>query len=223
MSVLAVFDLDGTLTVGDSHARIVLGLLRDPEVPPIVKAETVVGSLVYLAGLLPNAWTKRVVARAWQGRERAAQAVRMERFCEERVLPDLSPAASARLREHQDRGHRVLLLSASLGLMVEPVARALGIGDHRAVDLAVDPRGRLLPALAGPCFHGQEKARWLAAWASAEGIDLGRAWGYGNSFSDRYFLALLGHPVAVGPDPLLRRHARRAGWTILAHAESSSP
>ncbi len=215
---LAVFDLDGTLTVGDGHARLLLGLLRDHRVPGRVRAEIVGGCLAYLTGLLPNRWTKEVVARAWQGRARVEIEAETERFVQERVLPDLSTRVLARLREHQSSGHRVVLLSASLSVMVAPVARALEIGELRAVDLGNDG-DRVAPTLGSPCFHGQEKARWLAALADRDGLDLGGAWAYGNSHGDRHFMALVGQPVAVGPDPLLLRHARRHGWEILAHGQ----
>ncbi len=220
---VAVFDLDGTITVGDSHARLLLGLLRDPAVARRTRVEIVAGSLAYLTGSLPNAWTKEVVARAWRGRERAGLEASMERFCQAHILPDLSRSVLQRLREHQGRGDRVLLLSASLTLMVDPVARALGVVERRAVDLAFDGQDRVQPALDGPCYHGPAKARWLEAWASAQGADLSDAHGYGNSHGDRHFLAMVGHPVAVGPDPLLRLHARRRGWEILAHDGRVTP
>jgi putative phosphoserine phosphatase/1-acylglycerol-3-phosphate O-acyltransferase len=217
-ATLAVFDLDGTLTVGDSHARLLLGLLRERRVRLRTKLEILGGSLAYLAGRLPNAWTKAVVAKAWQGRERGEIEACMARFCQERVLPDGSPVVLARLRSHLDAGHRVVLLSASLELMVAPVARALGVAEHRAVELAFDAQERVLPRLGGPCYDGHEKARWLSDFAAREGLDLSTAWGYGNSRGDRHFLALVGHPVAVGPDPELRRRAQRHGWAILEHA-----
>jgi HAD superfamily hydrolase (TIGR01490 family) len=220
---LAVFDLDGTLTVGDSHARLLLGLLRDPRVSLRTRLEIAGGSLAYLLGLLPNDWTKEVVARAWQGRARAEIESELERFCRERILPDLSPPVLARLREHRARGDRVVLLSASLELMVRPVANALELPELCAVALAFDEEGRVLPALGGTCWHGPAKASFVAELAAREGLELSDAWGYGNSHGDRHFLSLLGHPVAVGPDPLLRRHARRAGWEILEHSEAGAP
>jgi len=220
-STLVVFDLDGTLTAGDNLARLLLHQLRDRRVALRTKLEIVGGSLAYLAGQLPNAWTKEVFGRAWQGRERRDLEEDMERFCRDHILPDGSPPVLARLRQHQADGHRVVLLSASLDLMVAPVAHALGIPEHRGVDLAFDDRDRLLPALDSPCYDGLEKARWLTDFAAREGLDLATAWGYGNSHGDRHFLALVGHPVAVGPNRLLRQRAHREGWEILEHAMAS--
>jgi putative phosphoserine phosphatase/1-acylglycerol-3-phosphate O-acyltransferase len=222
VTTLAVFDLDGTLTVGDNHARLLLGLLRDPRVTAATKLEIVGGSLAYLAGRLPNAWTKAVIGRAWQGRSRGELEAAMERFCRDRILPGGSPPVLARLRRHLADGHRVVLLSASLDLMVAPVARALGIPEHRGVDLAFDPQGRVLPALDGPCYDGHAKATWLAGFAAREGLELANAWGYGNSHGDRHFLALVGHPVAVGPNRLLRTRALREGWEILEHGTEAA-
>jgi phosphoserine phosphatase len=41
-------------------------------------------------------------------------------------------------------------------------------------------------------------------------------WFYSDSHNDLPLLASVGHPVAVDPDPTLRRHAEDNHWQILS-------
>ena len=48
----------------------------------------------------------------------------------------------------------------------------------------------------------------------ASGVDLSRCTFYTDSMSDLPVLEAVGRPVAVHPDPRLRREASRRGWEI---------
>jgi hypothetical protein len=51
--------------------------------------------------------------------------------------------------------------------------------------------------------------------AQRERIDLRSSYAYSDSESDLPMLRLVGHPVAVNPDPQLARVARDEGWEVL--------
>jgi phosphoserine phosphatase len=74
--------------------------------------------------------------------------------------------------------------------------------------------GRFTGYLELPPLVGEARAAWLRRYALSHGTDLAASYAYGDSFSDRPLLEVVGHPVAVRPDPRLFRHAKQKHWRI---------
>jgi phosphatidylglycerophosphatase C len=111
------------------------------------------------------------------------------------LLPDrLRPAVVARLRAHQDLGHTVVIVSASLRDFLEPVVTHLGADDLIATELDVSADGMLTGELARPNVRGVEKVRRLYDHLGGEPSEL---WAYGNSRGDRALLESSDHPIWV--------------------------
>lgn len=214
MTALAVFDLDGTLVDGDSHAALLRGLLGDRAVPAALRAEIVGGAAAWAVGLLDNTWTKSVAARALAGRSEAEIARGADALCRGWVMPRLRHAVVADVERARRAGRTTVLLSASLQPVVDAVAVALGIDVAVGARLGADG-GVLTGALVGEVPWGEAKARALARLAAERGADLAASSGWGDSHADRFFLALVGEAHAVAPDRRLRAHAERRGWVIV--------
>jgi HAD superfamily hydrolase (TIGR01490 family) len=114
---------------------------------------------------------------------------------------------------HLAAGHRVWLVTAAPVELGRVIARRLGLtGAVGTVAEIAD--GAYTGALVGDLLRGPAKADAVRALASTEGLDLARCAAYGDSVNDLPMLSVVGHPVAVNPDPALRREARRRGWEI---------
>ena len=185
-TVLAIFDLDGTLTKGDSLFPFLLFAcgawrfcLRLPLVAPVLAAMAL--------KLIGRDRAKEIVLSIYlRGMTRAELTDAGERFAREKLAGMLRPAGVEKLAWHRDRGHRCTLASASPAVYVEPWARAAGFDDIVASELEYDAAGRATGRLAGANCRGAEKLRRLEALYG----DLGRvvAHGYGDSEDDRPFL-----------------------------------
>ena len=106
----------------------------------------------------------------------------------------LRPDTVARVREHRDRGHRVVVVSASLRDFLAPVVAGLGVDGLVATTLEVGPDGLLTGELAGRNVRGEEKPKRLHEHLGGTPSEL---WAYGNSSGDRALLAAADHPVRV--------------------------
>ncbi len=107
----------------------------------------------------------------------------------------LRPEMTERVRWHRSQDHRLVIVSASLGAYLRPLADTLGFDHVIAVELSTDDDGRLTGALAGPNVRGPEKAVRLRAWL---GEDLPELWAYGDSSGDEELLAMADNPTWVG-------------------------
>ncbi|MFZ0487841.1 MAG: haloacid dehalogenase-like hydrolase, partial [Arenicellales bacterium] len=64
-----------------------------------------------------------------------------------------------------------------------------------------------------PCFR-EGKVVKLRDWMARSGGDLRGSWFYTDSHNDLPLLERVEHPVAVNPDPILKREATRRNWPI---------
>jgi HAD superfamily hydrolase (TIGR01490 family) len=138
------------------------------------------------------------------------------------VLRPLVYAEPLRLVEtHRSRGERVYVVSGSLQEIVEHVATDLGF------DGAIGSSCEIVDGhYTGKPLRialGEEKAEALHELAARESFDLTACTAYSDSISDLPFLEAVGHPVAVNPDPALRRAAHRRRWPVLEFAELLEP
>ena len=128
------------------------------------------------------------------------------------TLRRIYPAGMRRIREHKRAGHRVLLLTGALDVVVEPLAELLDVEVDCAHLLVKD--GRLTGDLQSPPPAGEARGALLEEYAGSHSIDLSESFAYADSLSDLPMLELVGTPVAVNPDARLSQVAGQRGWRI---------
>jgi len=119
------------------------------------------------------------------------------------------------LQEHLDLGDMVMLVSAAPLPLVQHIARELGA--HHAAGTRFELRGgRYTGRAVPPVVIDEGKAQATQAVLQSLGlsVDLPASFSYADSISDRSFLEMVGHPVAVYPDNALRLLAVERGWRV---------
>ncbi len=130
------------------------------------------------------------------------------------LFPRVTPAGRAKIAWHQQQGHRVVILSASIAEIVQPVAEYLGLGqDFLCTRLKVD-HDRYTGELDGPVCYGPGKVYWARQWLNQHGATLQSSYFYTDSASDLPLLELVGHPAPVNPSRKLAKIAARRGWPV---------
>ncbi len=134
-------------------------------------------------------------------------------FYREAVRQTILPAGRAAVQRHKDAGDLVFLLTASSNYLSAPLADELKIDGFLANRFAVD--AGIFTGLAElPLCYGPGKVAHAQVIADKLRIDLKDCAFYTDSVSDLPMLEAVGRPVAVDPDPRLRRIARKRGWPI---------
>ena len=95
-----------------------------------------------------------------------------------------------------------------------PLGRRLGIANIVASELEVDGEGRFTGRLVAPLCIGHGKVERTRRLAAELGFALEDATFYSDSYTDLPLLELVAEPVAVNPDPRLRRIAVKRGWRL---------
>jgi HAD superfamily hydrolase (TIGR01490 family) len=223
-SVVAVFDMDGTLLASNVVTSYLS--LRLPE----LRAAGRLRELGEVARSAP-AWLsaerhdRGSLLRSVYQRYRGATLEGLERIVDDELtsstLQRLSPGAVRAIKQHRAAGHRVVLVTGAIEPLTRPFAPLFD--EIAAARLAIGPDGRCTGHLELPPLVGEARAAWLVHRASVEGWDLTRSWAYADSISDLPLLRAVGNPVAVDPDVALTRAARRQRWPIETWSSTTPP
>jgi HAD superfamily hydrolase (TIGR01490 family) len=127
--------------------------------------------------------------------------------------------ALQRIVWHRAQGHRLFIVSGTLGSLARVVAWRLSALVSaeiavRATELEVAPGGARIwtGRVRGEHTSGAAKLRAVTELAARHGIDLARSYAYGDSAGDLQMLEAVGYGVAVNPTRRLARVAREHGW-----------
>jgi HAD superfamily hydrolase (TIGR01490 family) len=188
---VAAFDFDGTITRRDTLVPFLRRVARTRG----VSAAFVASAPALLGGNRREAYKAAVLRRVLGGMPETDLLAEAESYAVD--LPaQFRPSAVDRIRWHQEQGHEVVIVSASLRAYLDPVAEHLGLDGVCAVELEVGADGRLTGSMVGANCRGAEKVTRLTTWRGAE--PAARLWAYGNSSGDRELLAAAHEPTWVG-------------------------
>lgn len=136
---------------------------------------------------------------------------------EQYIQPTGNAAVIARLKDHVARGHAVVLVSAMLAPTLKMLGVALGVTGTVGTEIEFQA-GRFTGRVIPPVCMGVEKERLTRRWLDERrvAIDFGASYAYADSLSDRSLCQMVGHPVAVYPDPHLAALAREKGWEVIS-------
>ncbi|HWG74559.1 MAG TPA: HAD-IB family hydrolase [Acidimicrobiales bacterium] len=211
---LAVFDLENTLVasnVVDSYAwlatrhqgradrvRFVSRTLREAPRLLSLDREDRGDFLRYFYRRYDGAPAGRLRSDAWE-------------LASDLLLTKSFPAGIRRVREHRARGHRTLLITGALDVVIEPLRPLF---DDVVCARLGEKGGRFTGELLDAPPTGEARAQLMAGYAAQHGLDLEQSVAYADSASDLPMLEAVGHPVAVNPETKLAAIARKRGWHV---------
>jgi HAD superfamily hydrolase (TIGR01490 family) len=136
-------------------------------------------------------------------------------FYEHYLKPLLAPNILAKVKDHQRKGHILILISGSPRYLLEPVVEDIGFDHLLCTDLEVGSDGLLTGSAKGPLCIDKTKRELALLLAQNHAIDLSCSYAYGNHQSDIPLLESVGHPFVVEPTKPLREVALQRRWPVL--------
>jgi len=139
-------------------------------------------------------------------------------FMRLRILPMMTPAAHALVRQHLGAGELCAIITATNRFVTAPIARAFGVQHLIATEPEVR-EGRFTGRVVGtPCFRDGKLVR-LEQWLADMGRklpDFEQSTFYSDSHNDLPLLERVTRAVAVDPDEALAAEAARRGWPVMS-------
>jgi HAD superfamily hydrolase (TIGR01490 family) len=213
---LALFDLDNTLLAGDSdHAWGEFLCQRGLVEVDTYRARNDAFYKDYLAGKLDVAAYQNF-CQELLGRSEMAQLEQWHgEFMRDHIEPIVLAKGEALVRQHHEAGDRVVIITATNRFITGPIAKRLGVDTLLATECEMQD-GRYTGRLTDvPCFQ-EGKVTRIERWLQENDQSLDDSYFYSDSRNDLPLLERVSHPVAVDPDPALRRIAQQRGWEIIS-------
>jgi HAD superfamily hydrolase (TIGR01490 family) len=218
---LAAFDLENTVIASNvvfSYAWLASRRLPSRE-RALFTAKTVLEAPALLA---LDRRDRTDFLRHFYRRYEGAPVAEMDRLGPElladHILTKAYPAALRRIREHRRLGHRTLLITGALDIVVKPLGPLFD--DVICAEMS-QVGGRYTGELLNVPPTGEVRAQALRDYAAANGFDLGESVAYADSSSDLPLLDAVGFPVAVNPETRLASLAIKRGWLIESWAKAN--
>jgi HAD superfamily hydrolase (TIGR01490 family) len=212
---LAFFDLDKTILSVNSGSLW-------------VRREVALGYLSKRKALRAMTWLARYHLGFASAEAMVAEAVahvvgtssdelraRTERFFQEEVRTTYRPGALQAIEQHRREGRKLVMLTSSSNYLAELVAQELRFDSVLCNRLEVDAAGMHTGQVVGGVCFGPGKLPHAQREADRLGVPLRDSAFYTDSYSDLTVLEAVSEPVAVNPDPRLRRYAHKRGWLIV--------
>lgn len=210
----ALFDMDRTLLRKET-ASLYMRFQRDrgeASLADLAKTAYWVGQ--YTLGLLDAPRVAEKVLLQLKGTSETVLAARHDDWFRLYVEPHITDGGRVAVRQHREAGDFCAIVTGASPYASWPLARRLGIPHVVSTVFEVDERGRFTGRAVQPLCIGEGKLTRARALAELHGFRLEDATFYSDSITDLPLMELVGVPVAVNPDPRLKRVAERRGWRI---------
>ena len=151
------------------------------------------------------------------GRTRAELEKLAANFAENEVSKGLRAQAKNMLEKHRAAGDRIIIASAAVDLIVDPIADRLDIAERVCTKMAYDNKDRLSRKLGGMNCYGAGKLTMVQEYLGRD-PDFDRANAhitmYSDSRSDLAIMRWADVGIAVNPSPRLAAAVEQYGFEI---------
>ncbi len=211
---LAAFDLENTIIA--SNVVFSYAWLATKNMGPADRVKFTMKTLQEGPNLLALDRRDRTdFLRHFSRRYDGASVTEMDRLGRElladHILTKAFPAAVRRVRQHRELGHRTVLITGALNIVVDPLKPLFD--DVICAEMS-EVDGRYTGELLAVPPTGEVRAQALRDYAEANGFDLAESVAYADSSSDLPLLDAVGFPVAVNPETRLASISIKRGWLI---------
>jgi HAD superfamily hydrolase (TIGR01490 family) len=222
-TVLAIFDFDGTLTEGHLWA----GIAKHHFLKKVKRTSVV----FYVCSHLPFWLASKVrlyseeknrarwgedLSVLFKGLSREEAGKVFTWVTDNYFVPQLRPNMIATLKDHQKKGHRIILLSGVFDDFLKVIGQRVG-ADYVVGTRLETVDDHYTGQIVKPLCFGQNKAVLMSAFVAQKhlAVDWEHCTAYADSIYDYPVFRLVGKPVAVCPDEKLHKLALREKWRII--------
>jgi HAD superfamily hydrolase (TIGR01490 family) len=209
---LAIFDLDGTLLSGDSDYNWGQFLVEEG----IVDADTYKTAndkfyQDYLSGGLDiHEYLAFSLAPLTQFNQAQLEDLH-NAFMAKKIMPMMQEKALKLVREHKEKGHFLMIITATNEFVTGPISQYFGM-DHLIAPMPEIIEGRYTGKVTGIPSFQEGKVTRLNAWLKETGHTLEGSYFYSDSHNDLPLLELVSQPIVVDGDDKLSQLAEQRNW-----------
>ena len=214
----ALFDFDGTIISGDTLFYFCRYAHKNKLCTTKQLMNGLRAGIRFLMGRITDKESKEIALSFLIGKSEKEITEYAEQFCEEVLLKKQFSSIDAILKKHRDEGRKIILISASPQILLNPVLKRLGLNAIIATDIALDENGCYLGKMGDNC-KGIQKPLRLAAYLSSVGdtMEYSDSYAYGDSESDFPMMKLCKYRIMVNPQKKLLKEQHNGEDAQVVH------
>ncbi len=132
----------------------------------------------------------------------------------EKIVPQISEKALARIKEHRSAGHSIVLLSGTLDILADELSRFVR-ANHYIACTTIREGEYFTGDIKPPIPYADLKRDIAVRYAKEYYLDLKECFAYGDSMADSALFRSVGNPSVVNPGRRLCAIANKCGWSQL--------
>jgi HAD superfamily hydrolase (TIGR01490 family) len=212
---LAIFDLDNTILNGDSDYSMINYLVDISLLDKAAKLKNDEFIKDYQQGQLDFNQYTNFALKPYIGKTQDEINEIILPFVERIIEPMINVFALKLIHDHHDKGHTILLASATNELIVRPIAQRLDINNVIGTMVKFENEkcsGEFIP----PSAIGVGKLKLVESWMQANQYDsFSGVTFYSDSINDLPLMEAVEFPKAVNPDIKLESISHKRGWEVI--------
>jgi len=211
--ITAFLDIDHTIVRGTSMERVFLRYLFTRGYITIID---ILRNVVFICRNMNDKSGIAIRSKRpyLQGKSVSLMKSLAEQCFREKIVPEISEMALAKIREHKDAGHSVVLLSGTLDILAQELTRFIK-ADHFIACTAIEKDGYFTGDIMPPVPYGDLKRDIVLRYAQEYAINLKECFAYGDSMADSGLFQSVGNPSVVNPGRRLYGLAKERGWEMV--------
>jgi len=212
---LALFDLDNTILAGDSDYNWSRFLIQEGYLDGAIHAEKNEKFYAdYKDGTLDIFAFVEFQFKPLARNPRSVLNQLLKKYVEEVIKPMITDKARALVKEHQEAGDLIIVITATNSFITKPIAALFGIENLIGTD-PEEKEGEFTGKVSGLPSFKEGKVTRLEAWLKSKNLSLAsfeKSYFYSDSHNDLPLMEKVTHPVAVDSDDILSEYATSKGW-----------
>ena len=213
---LAIFDLDNTLLAGDSDYLWGEYLCEQGYIEAASHKQKHQGFYDdYRAGRLDITRFLDFQLKPLVGVSLDILYARRNEYLEKKIRPIILEKACKLIEDHKQKGHELLIITATNDFLTRPIAELLGVGNLIATTAELVDGCYTGKHVGTPSYREGKVVRYNQ-WLEQQGYKPQQTWFYSDSHNDLPLLHIVDYPVAVDPDEKLKQTAVEKGWPVIS-------
>lgn len=214
--ILAIFDLDDTLTLQDTESLWQAYLVYKNLIPEdLYLKKRAEFQESYSQGTLSFEEVIRFSLGPLSALSKQEQEALRHDFQKDWLRTIIFHEAIDLVRHHKAKNHKILILSAGHEWIVPLAAEYFHPDQVLCTQLEKRSDGGILPILKGPPLFQEQKIHALKQWLENNSLSTDLMYFYSDSINDLPLLEYVQYPCAVNPCKRLRPIAQARQWPIL--------
>lgn len=208
-------DLDKTILTVNSGKILVIEAYKSGVISLSILLRAIYLSLLYRLKLKNPIDSVNAMAKWLEGIEQKTMITLSDDIVDKFLIASIRSEIVEEINIHKNRGASIVLLSASLSYVCQPIANHLGMDSIICSKVAIQ-NGIFTGKPEGNICFGKEKEKQAQNYCAEHHYKMKEAYCYADSISDLAILSTTGHPICVAPERKLKNIAQKREWKIIS-------